>query len=471
MSEPTTPQTSELLQLDPAELIIGENVRLDPRLDKQFIASIRERGVLQPIHGYRNTDGQITVAYGQRRTLAAREAGRTSVPVLVCATPPDGADLLVDQWVENEHRAGLTNGEKIAAVEQMALAGLSEAQIAKRTATKRADIKAARTVADSTVRDHADQLTLAQAAALAEFDDDAEAVAQLVAAAEVGQFDHTAEQLREQRAEQAQVAALADQARAEGLTVIDEPGWADDAPTRNLAHLADSDGQPLTDDGHRECPGHAVSVTVRHGWGGQPDSYSLTTHCTDPATHGHQSRWTGGSSSPTRKQSEDMTDTEREQAKTERRHVIESNKAWKAATEVRRAWLAEFAARKTAPQGAEVYLAAAIAGDWYCLKQQDVTSRQLAGFSTAADDEGKSWEMNAAMQDAAVSAATHAASPKHALQIAVRLTVAAWEGATSKDTWRSYGTDTTTTLAALARWGYQLSDIEQTMINSHDTDD
>ena len=69
------------------------------------------------------------------------------------------------------------------------------------------------------------------------------------------------------------------------------------------------------------------------------------------------------------------------------------------------------------------------------------------------------------MQDAAVSAAAEATSPKHALQITVRLTVAAWEASTSKDTWRSYGTETTT---ALARWGYQLSDIEQAMINSHD---
>lgn len=38
-----------LIEVDPGELVVGANVRLDPRLDKEFVDSIRERGVLEPI--------------------------------------------------------------------------------------------------------------------------------------------------------------------------------------------------------------------------------------------------------------------------------------------------------------------------------------------------------------------------------------------------------------------------------------
>ena len=89
----TTPQASttrqvSLEQLDPTTLVIADNVRLDPRLDKQFLASIRERGVLEPVVGHRTPDGTVVVEYGQRRTLAAREVGQATIPVIVSDTPP-----------------------------------------------------------------------------------------------------------------------------------------------------------------------------------------------------------------------------------------------------------------------------------------------------------------------------------------------------------------------------------------------
>ena len=65
-----------------------------------------------------------------------------------------------------------------------------------------------------------------------------------------------------------------------------------------------------------------------------------------------------------KKRAADMTDDEREAAKAQRRNVIESNKAWKAATTVRRDWLSAFAQRKTAPAGAEAYLARVITEGW-----------------------------------------------------------------------------------------------------------
>src|SRR4051794_24901629 len=60
-----------------------------------------------------------------------------------------------------------------------------------------------------------------------------------------------------------------------------------------------------------------------------------------------------------------MDDAVREAAKAARKHVIDSNKAWKAATTVRRDWLATFAQRKTPPTGAEQFLARAVNDAWW----------------------------------------------------------------------------------------------------------
>src|SRR4051794_35294509 len=79
---------------------------------------------------------------------------------MVSDTAPTVADRLVDQWVENEHRAALTNRERVHAVQQMALEGLTVGQIAKRTATAKSAVEAATKIAASQAATEAvDQLT------------------------------------------------------------------------------------------------------------------------------------------------------------------------------------------------------------------------------------------------------------------------------------------------------------------------
>ena len=59
-----------LEMIDPATLTIDANVRADAQLDKAFLASLKEHGVIQPVVAHRAEDGGAHVLYGQRRTLA-----------------------------------------------------------------------------------------------------------------------------------------------------------------------------------------------------------------------------------------------------------------------------------------------------------------------------------------------------------------------------------------------------------------
>ncbi|MFZ2220541.1 MAG: ParB N-terminal domain-containing protein, partial [Rhodoferax sp.] len=210
----------ELAHVAPSTLVMADNVRSNAAdsLTKPFIASIRERGVLEPIIVDGTTEGVLTVRAGHRRTLAAIEAGTATVPVMIHTGEHARVDRLIDQIVENEHRAGLTNRDKIAAVEQLALEGLTEGQIAKRAALPKKDVAAAVRIAASTVAQFSDQLSLEQAAAMAEFDDNPDAVEKLLDAAQRGQFAHTLSRLQTDRIIEAATAEMVIRVEAAGLT-------------------------------------------------------------------------------------------------------------------------------------------------------------------------------------------------------------------------------------------------------------
>jgi ParB family chromosome partitioning protein len=78
--------STQLVNIDPKTLLVDTNIRKDVRLDKDFVASIKELGVLVPITAVRTASGDIRVRFGHRRTLAAIEAGRDAVPVDVIGT-------------------------------------------------------------------------------------------------------------------------------------------------------------------------------------------------------------------------------------------------------------------------------------------------------------------------------------------------------------------------------------------------
>ena len=163
----------QVYEVDPATLTIGTNVRTDVRERDEFAQSIKAVGVLEPITAYAGEDGALVVYRGQRRTVTATKVGTPTgtVPVRVVQRPED-AERIVAQVSENVHRTAMREAEERDAIEQLALLGVSAAQIAKRTAIRREQVDAALTVAKSqTAKERMDTsgLTLTQAAALAEF--------------------------------------------------------------------------------------------------------------------------------------------------------------------------------------------------------------------------------------------------------------------------------------------------------------
>ena len=75
VAEAITEQTlGELVHLDPNSLHVGDNVREYANLNKPFLDSIAEHGVMVPITAIRRPDGVVEVRNGQRRTVGACKA-------------------------------------------------------------------------------------------------------------------------------------------------------------------------------------------------------------------------------------------------------------------------------------------------------------------------------------------------------------------------------------------------------------
>jgi ParB family chromosome partitioning protein len=114
----------------------GDNVREYPNLDKPFLDSIAEHGVLVPITAIRRHDGVVEIRNGQRRTMAARKIGLSTVPVYVLpATAADTAaetvDRIVHQMVTNDHKRDLSDAQRARGIQQMIDAGLSVTKVSK----------------------------------------------------------------------------------------------------------------------------------------------------------------------------------------------------------------------------------------------------------------------------------------------------------------------------------------------------
>jgi ParB family chromosome partitioning protein len=323
------------------------NVRTDLDLNDEFVASIAANGVLVALRVTPDGDG-YRVIDGGRRLAAALKAGAQDVPVdVVAERAGDEAGQYLDMILTNAHRNPLTMLEEADALFAAKKAGATKTRLRKTTGLAPAVVNdalvAARLTGDTRTQAEqtAEQLSLDQYAMLAEFQDDPDAVERLLAVARWGSMEHEAERIRQQRAEHAEHQRLRTELETAGYQVADTA-----AETDQLLATLRHDGEDLTAETHAGCPGRAVFFRP---W----DLQSPVHYCTDPTIHGHTSR-TADQASPPAPGGEagdpDPAPAAEEPPDPSRRIVIEGNKAWTAATEVRHRWLATLFARRTAPR-------------------------------------------------------------------------------------------------------------------------
>lgn len=486
MTEPT----GVLEHVDPNELGIETNVRVEAGLTKQFIASIAENGVLVPIVAVRDTDGTLRVRAGQRRTLAAREAGLATVPVYVTDADDDTATRLVQQITENDQRLALSSVDRVKGIQSLLDTGLSMTKVAKRLAVSTERVKQSKAVsASSTAMEALEErtATLAEAAGIAEFEDDPDAVRRLLNAAGRGWFDAELERLRADRADAAERARIAASYTEQGFTVLDRyPSY--DGTNVPLAYLRDADGAAISEsrvsdpqhwaltlgedsvfynaDGDRvdeslidwaveEDPeaepaeGMLHPATLTEAVEYVPSAY----FCRDPEAAGltvveQYTKMAAASASLPEgiAPPESAAELERKaKEKAERRRVITMNKAGAAAEVVRRKFVTDMLKRKSPPSGAMGFVASRVTHDGTLLgtHRGDQTAGELLGADVRSGE----------LLD-------HATDGR-AQVVLLGLTLGAVEALTPKSAWRAPSPNSKEYLKFLADQGHGLSPVEK----------
>ena len=444
--------TPTLISCSPAELLTDRNIRRDLQLadNDPLVGSIRQLGVIQPIVAVRAADG-LRVRAGHRRTAAALTVGLDSVPVVVVDDTEDDVTRLFEQHAENEHRTALSNAERVDTVTQLAALGVSAAQIAEQAQIDPATVAAAQVVAkaEKQTQDALDtlpQLTISQAADLAEFDDTPAIQQRIIDTIERrghtgGEIDHLiAREIADRDTPQAET--LARHALAARDVLVIEAPHHDDKNVLEGRRIAPK----VTQDDHRKnCPGH-VEYVARHS-GHDPitvdvrgRTYRIGTGwgCKGWRKHGHTDTWSSSTSA--------ANSSDKEQ----RRRVIALNRAGEAAKSVREEWLLDLTRRKKAPTGAPAWIAQA----HLLLNAGDGPSRNAAAkVLEALGQPYNGYDVRSKL--AAVLAKKPAGQQTHLIAC---LTLWEQEVTIDKQVWRSRHT---TYLKQLAAWGYTLSEAEK----------
>lgn len=457
------PQVARPTMVDPTTLVLGDNVRRTVRVDTEFKRDVAARGVRQPIEVRYDAVGNLTVVTGQRRTLAAVEAGLAEVPVVLVDDIADEADRIVEQLGENHHRAGLTTADDAAAIKQLALFGLSSAQIAKRTQRPKDEITAALALADAAeeskavvVEHDVDLVTAAKIVDVAGGRADVAAELIAVATEQPTQIDHALEQKRRQIAIEDTIAARIAELKAQGVTVLDKTPSYDDKTIARLSELTDkpkknASGPVIDPAAHQQtCPGHRVWVGTRGYW---DDEILTLVYCQDWQTHGHVPKYPSAGS--TSKAAGDP-----EEASAERKRVIANNKASDAAQAVRRQWVTDLLQRQQLPADAVEYAATMIAR--FPAFVSDYTARNTLN---------ELWPSKARSVET-VDAPGKTESVRALLAIACSI----GESGLPRDFWRNptteYGAGKARGVRHLERlhqWGYPLSDVESEWLDPKST--
>lgn len=429
----TSVATTEML--DPKTLTVDTNVRKEAELTGEFVASIKEHGVLVPVVGHRTEDGTVHVQMGQRRTLAAVEAGLATIPVHVVATREE-ADRLATQVVENDMRRALTDNDRADAYHQMSLLGVSATVIARRTGAKKATVQTALRVKanDTAAAALAQGMTLEQSATIADFSDVPEDAAELekIALENPANFFHRAQRMRDERAKAVLIAEATTAAEAKGLTVLTEDpnGWDYKGPAANIHELTTEDGTKLTQE-------DADAVYISTGYSGIFERMCVADWKTRGLRKGGKAP-AGG-----------MTEEEKQA----RRTTIENNKAADSAEVVRREFVTGLLSRKTTPKDTAAFIAHTLVHSSYLVSKGTNHAGLTAKLLGLSGDRGE--------------------IQKHLAKTTVKpdmvslvIMITAYEASIDRTSWRYEDAERSYYLQQLTTWGYGISDVEKLMINS-----
>ncbi|WP_091232525.1 ParB/RepB/Spo0J family partition protein [Microbacterium sp. 3J1] len=438
--------STTVVRVDPKTLLVGPNVRKEVTLRPEFVASIREHGVLVPILAQETTDG-LEVVDGQMRTLAAVDVELADVPVFVQPPTADEAARIVEQIVVNEDRAGLTMPDHVAAIAQLALDfKMPAAEISKRTGASKDAIAAVVTTSKSKAATAAvgrEGITLGIAAQMAEAELTEEEIERV--ARQGYNKDYAVRQIVAERKAAAEVARLTEKVQADGVLIASKPSLGEYNATeknkhRYLGDLVDATtGKKVTTVNHKTCAGHAAFVGVR-GYGNAVEVHYL---CTDPSKHGHRD---ANRATPVK-----LTAAERARKEIEKQRTA----AWPTATEVRLEWVREqLLARRTAPAG------------WELLAVHDFAQRHQRTWQSGARPALALLQRPAADNDWGTEktiADWAAEKPINGWRAALALIIARHEEEIA--TKASWSKASATYLQLLASWGYELSEVEQGVID------
>lgn len=105
------------------------NPRRDLHPDDEFVESIRTHGMLQPLLATRDSCNRITLIAGNRRLMAARQAGMSHVPVIIARDMRPDLRLCMAA-VENLHREPMAPMDEARACAALIDAGYARRRIA-----------------------------------------------------------------------------------------------------------------------------------------------------------------------------------------------------------------------------------------------------------------------------------------------------------------------------------------------------
>lgn len=438
---------AESTTLNPADITVDGNIRRTVKTDRSFWSSIKQDGVIVPVI-VEHRAGAHHLIDGQRRVLAALDGGLTEIPAVIIDPLKDDASRLVRQLVVNDQREAISDADRAHTIQTLFDLGVTADGIARKTKTPRGTVDTALKVtasplAAAAINEH--QLTLDQAAAIAEFDDDPDTATALaeVAVANPGRLQHEVAHAREERVKAQLIAEKRAELEAAGARVVDYPDWDDQSMVRISDLYADASHadqySSIKPGEHLECPGRAIAITVQRGWTDNAE-YETRQHdyCTDWKANGHVKRGGGAKG--------ELTDEE----KAARKQARENNKLWATATTVRLEFLVELLSRKETPAGWETIVAQHLAAQGTPSPSYYIT-RQLLGIKDGHHVPQSEWL---------------AQNPTRAAQLCLAVAIASIEGEYeyAKKGWSS--SRTPAYLQQLSAWGYGLSELEETIAAS-----